>query len=235
MNHFTPLKLGRETLLLDASGAVFWPSQSTLLVADLHLEKASAFARQGQLLPPYDTRSTLDKLARTVLAFRPERVISLGDGLHHPSGWGTLDAADRRQLDALAQVCTWQWLAGNHDPDPPQSHGCFVGDHLTLGALDLRHHPSRQIERAEIAGHLHPRACLRFRGRRIARRCFATDGRRLIMPAFGAFAGGLDVLEPVFQSLFQGAFTAFFTGRRGPPRAIPSNRLEPSARAASSE
>jgi len=226
------VELAGERLVLDGRGAVYLPVRRTLVVADLHLEKGHAFAAAGRFLPPYDTRATLARLVELLTAHRPERVVSLGDGFHRRHGWERLGAEDRHQLDALAAVCAWTWLAGNHDPEAPVGHGAAHAATLALGGLTLRHHPATAPAPGEIAGHLHPRAGLRVRGRRVARPCFASDGERLLLPAFGAFAGGLDVWDPAVATLFARPFDVWLCGRDGRLRRLPASRLEGAPRRA---
>jgi DNA ligase-associated metallophosphoesterase len=227
------LEIRGERLVLDGRGAVYLPDHATLVVADLHLEKGRALAATGRLLPPYDTRATLARLAALLNDHRPERVVSLGDGFHRRHGWDRLGAEDKAQLDAIADVCAWTWLAGNHDPDAPAGHGEAVAGALTLGALTLRHLPAVGAT-GEIAGHLHPKAALRVRGRRVARPCFVSDGTRLVMPALGAYAGGLDVWDDAIAGLFTAPFDVWLCGRDGRLRRLPAARLEGARRRASS-
>ena len=196
-----------------AAGALYWESEDTLLVADLHLEKGAAFAARGMMLPPYDTRSTLQRLAACLDHFSPRRVVALGDSFHRSELAGRLSADDREELAALQQGRDWYWILGNHDPDLPESIGGFVCRSLMIGGITLCHQPS--LSRApEIAGHLHPVARIARRGEGIRRKCFATDGHRLVMPAFGAYAGGLNVLDEAFSSLFHWhLMEAWLTGR----------------------
>jgi hypothetical protein len=196
-----------------AAGALYWESEDTLLVADLHLEKGAAFAARGMMLPPYDTRSTLQRLAACLDHFSPRRVVALGDSFHRSELAGRLSADDREELAALQQGRDWYWILGNHDPDLPESIGGFVCRSLMIGGITLCHQPS--LSRApEIAGHLHPVARIARRGEGIRRKCFATDGHRLVMPAFGAYAGGLNVLDEAFSSLFHWhLMQAWLTGR----------------------
>jgi len=226
------LELAGERLVLDGRGAVYLPDHATLVVADLHLEKGQAFAARGRLLPPYDTRATLARLVALLNDHRPERVVSLGDGFHRRHGWERLGAEDRAQLEAIAAVCAWTWLAGNHDPEAPRGHGAAVAGELRVGTLTLRHLPAGGT--GEIAGHLHPKAALLVRGRRVARPCFASDGERLVMPAMGAFTGGLDVWDPAIADLFAGPFAVWLCGRDERLRRLPASRLEGAPRRASS-
>ena len=208
-----PIKLAGHSFLPVAAGALYWESEDTLLVADLHLEKGAAFAARGMMLPPYDTRSTLQRLAACLDHFSPRRVVALGDSFHRSELAGRLSADDREELAALQQGRDWYWILGNHDPDLPESIGGFVCRSLMIGGITLCHQPS--LSRApEIAGHLHPVARIARRGEGIRRKCFATDGHRLVMPAFGAYAGGLNVLDKAFSSLFHWhLMEAWLTGR----------------------
>jgi DNA ligase-associated metallophosphoesterase len=208
-----PIRLAGHSFLPVAAGALYWESEDTLLVADLHLEKGAAFAARGMMLPPYDTRSTLQRLAACLNRFSPRRVVALGDSFHRSELAGRLSADDREELAALQQGRDWYWILGNHDPDLPESIGGFVCRSLMIGGITLCHQPS--LSRApEIAGHLHPVARIARRGEGIRRKCFATDGHRLVMPAFGAYAGGLNVLDEAFSSLFHWhLMQAWLTGR----------------------
>lgn len=185
-----------------AAGALYWEAEDTLLVADLHLEKGAAFAALGMLLPPYDTRTTLERLAKAIRAVNPSRVVALGDSFHRPESALQLAGEDLAFLLKLQQGREWYWICGNHDPHLPASIGGTVCATLTICGLTLRHEPSPQQSAREIAGHLHPVARIARRGTAVRRRCFATDGIRLVMPAFGAYAGGLNVLDDAFASLF---------------------------------
>ena len=190
------------TLHADCAGALYWPEEGLLVVADLHLEKGSSFARRGTLLPPYDTTETLARLARLIAHYAPRFVMTLGDSFHDRDGHARLSAADRGSLTALQRGRDWIWITGNHDPDPAQGIGGSFGATLCIGALQFRHEPSRNAPAGEIAGHLHPVARIVQRGRAVSRRCFATDGKALVMPAFGAYTGGLNVRDRAFAAVF---------------------------------
>jgi DNA ligase-associated metallophosphoesterase len=209
------LTLADVTLVADTAGALFWPEEKMLIVADLHLEKGSAFAARGVLLPPYDTAATLARLARLVERYAPRLFIALGDSFHDDGGPLRMAPGDRGALKALQQGRDWVWIAGNHDADLPDGIGGRRADALALGALTFRHKPSEQTADGEIAGHLHPLARVAQRGRAVSRRCFAGDGRRLVMPAFGAYAGGLNVRDRAIFGLFGTlGFTAHMLGER---------------------
>src|SRR3954449_2674191 len=190
------------TLHADCLGALYWHEDGALIVADLHLEKGSSFARRGQLLPPYDTTETLARLARMIAHYAPRLVIALGDSFHDRGGHARLSAEDRASLTALQRGGDWIWITGNHDPDPADGIGGSFGATLSIGALNFRHEPSCDAPEGEIAGHLHPVARIAQRGRAVSRRCFATDGRSLVMPAFGAYTGGLNVRDRAFLAVF---------------------------------
>jgi uncharacterized protein len=183
-------------------GALYWREESALIVADLHLEKGSSFARRGQLLPPYDTTETLARLARLIAHYAPRTVIALGDNFHDGDGPARLSAQDRASLAALQRGRDWIWITGNHDPDPAEGIGGSFAATLALGALTFRHIPSHDAPEGEIAGHLHPVARVAQRGRAVSRRCFACDGRALVMPAFGAYTGGLNIRDRAFAAVF---------------------------------
>lgn len=213
-------------LVADVAGALYEPSSGALIVADLHLEKGSFFARRGQFLPPYDTATTLGRLAALVETYRPRAVIALGDSFHDRDAPARLGEADRASLAALQSGRDWIWVAGNHDPEPPAGCGGEAVAEMRLGALTLRHEPTAGAE-AELAGHLHPVAKIEIRGRRLRRRCFATDGARIVLPAFGAYTGGLNVRDAAFGGLFApSAMTVWMLGEEG-VYAIPAAGLRP--------
>lgn len=200
-------------LQADVSGALFQPDEATLIVADLHLEKGSHFARRGQFLPPYDTRATLEKLARAIRRFRPRRIICLGDSFHDDQAGERIAPSDRDSLRRLVAAQPWTWILGNHDPAVPSDVGGETAMSVTVAALQLRHEPAPAPAIGEICGHLHPKASVSARGQRLSAPCFVTDGHRLVMPAFGAYAGGLDVLDPAIARLFgRAGFRALLLG-----------------------
>jgi uncharacterized protein len=209
------IALAGATLVADCAGALYWPEESLLVVADLHLEKGSAFAARGVLLPPYDTATTLARLARLIERYAPRLVIALGDSFHDGGGPLRMSGADRAALVVLQRKRDWIWIAGNHDPDPASGIGGRFAKTLALGPLNFRHEPAEQTADGEVAGHLHPVARVAQRGRAVSRRCFAGDDRRLLMPAFGAYAGGLNVRDRAITVLFNTLdFTAHMLGER---------------------
>lgn len=205
------ISVNGETLLLDKSGAAFWPAQSTLIFADLHFEKGSAYAKRGALLPPYDTRATLKRMAEVVARRAPARIIALGDSFHDGDAAGRLDQEERAMLSAMVGCTEWIWVEGNHDPKPPPWLGGHVAAQVALGGLLFRHIPTGQ--KGEVAGHLHPATVVRGGGMGVRRRCFVSDGSCLLLPAFGAYAGGLDVHDAAVASLFAGGFEVHALGR----------------------
>ena len=208
--------LAGTPVLADQSGAILLPDDRTLVVADLHFEKGSAFASRGDAwLPPYDTGATLTRLERVCRHYRPRRVVCLGDSFHDLGGPGRMAKSDQARLRRLVQCQEWVWITGNHDPAPPPELGGEMMEALAVGPLTLRHEAATgALPSGEVSGHFHPKAAVRTRGRRISGRCFVTDGSRLILPAFGAFTGGLNVLDPALASLLRPAFRVFVIGRK---------------------
>jgi len=207
------IALAGETLLPDPSGALIWVEAATVVVADLHLEKGTSYGPRGITLPPYDTAVTLAALAAVLQRYRPGRVICLGDSFHDGGAGERIDPADRAALSALVEAHRWFWVAGNHDPKPPSMGGGRVVGELAIGALTFRHEAVRGVAAGEVSGHYHPRASWRARGRSVVGRCFVGDGERMILPAFGAYAGGLDVFDPAIARLFPVGFDIHLIAR----------------------
>lgn len=215
------LTVNGEACVLRCSGALWLPGRQTLIASDLHLEKGSAFAARGQMLPPYDSPATLARLEAEIDALDPRAVVLLGDSFHDSKAVSRMDGAQLTRLERLAAGRDWIWLEGNHDLDalagalvnPFKRLPGRVVETLALGGLFLIHEPQPDPAPGEVAGHLHPAARVAAYGRGVRRPCFVTDGRRLIMPAFGAFTGGLDVRDPAISGLFPTPPLAALLGR----------------------
>jgi hypothetical protein len=208
------LVVAGASFVADPGGVIYWPERGLLAVADLHLEKGSSFAARGVLLPPYDTAATLARLAALIAFYAPRVVVALGDNFHDRRGHARLADTDRATLLNLQRGCDWVWITGNHDPEPAEGIGGRFLSTLKVGAVTFRHQPEEGAC-GEIAGHLHPVARVTRRGRSVSRRCFAADGDRLVMPAFGAYAGGLNVRDRAFARVFQTlTFTAHMLGQQ---------------------
>lgn len=208
-----PVAIGEEAAFCDARGVLFFPRWRLLAVSDLHLEKGAAFARRGTMLPPYDTAATLLRLQAVIADYAPRVVVSLGDSFHDRDGADFMPPAFRDSLAAMMAGRDWYWIAGNHDPDKPAGIGGDSVAELRLGALTFRHEPRAAGGGGEVAGHLHPCARIVQRGRSVRRRCFAGDGSRIVMPAFGSFTGSLNILDRAYAGLFaREALTAYMLG-----------------------
>lgn len=195
-----------EACVLRCSGALHVVAHDVLIVADLHLEKGSAFAARGQMLPPYDSAATLQRLEDEIAEMNPARVVLLGDSFHDKRSIPRMAERDRETLERLAVGRDWLWLEGNHDrealgADLDRLPGTVI-ETMRLGALRLVHEPQPGEQPGEVAGHLHPSARVAAHGRGVRRPCFITDGRRIVLPAFGAFTGGLNVRDPAIAALF---------------------------------
>lgn len=205
-----PVSFAGEQWHLTRSGALFRPRGETLLVADLHLEKASFFASHGQMLPPYDSRETLERLADAIRQTGARRVFCLGDSFHDAEGYARMEPHAAGMLAALTRATDWVWIAGNHDADGmPRELGTIV-DEAEDGGVVLRHRATPGETRAELSGHFHPRLRVKIRERHIRRPCAvigtAADGpRRMILPAFGALTGGMDAADPMIVEAMQPA------------------------------
>ncbi|MEO1016354.1 MAG: ligase-associated DNA damage response endonuclease PdeM [Pseudomonadota bacterium] len=204
------VEVNGHELVLDREGVLYWPSERILVVADLHMEKGSALARRGALLPPYDTVVTLQKLEAIRKAYEPITVVSLGDGFHDGRGPKSLSLDVFDQLTRVMRGVQWCWITGNHDPLIPLELGGAAIASLDVAGLRFRHEP--QAETGEVAGHLHPKARVSGRSRKVSRPCFATDNSHLLMPAFGWYAGGLNVLNKAVNCLFPTGFDAYLLG-----------------------
>lgn len=191
------------TLIIDGRGCLVWPDEQLLIVSDLHLEKGSSFASQkAVLLPPYDTPATLERLAMCITDWQPKTVISLGDSFHDNNAALRLPQSFRLALNQLIDGRDWIWVCGNHDPTPPEGLGGTFCSEIQIGSLNFIHEPLTSFRVGEVAGHLHPKAKIRRRGKSVRRRCMVGDINRLILPAFGTFTGGLNVRDEAYDGLF---------------------------------
>jgi DNA ligase-associated metallophosphoesterase len=210
-----PLHLAGERLMLCPSGTVWWPARRTLVVADLHLEKGSHFAARGRMVPPYDTRETLDRLNQAIRRHSAARVIVLGDGLHDPEAYARMAESDRALLARVLGKVETIWVAGNHDPAPQEGLPGAFANELSEGGLHFRHiggvPPLPRFE-AELSGHFHPKATLATRAGGVTRPCFLATAQRLLLPSFGAYTGGLDVLDPALGAVSRQARRVFLLG-----------------------
>jgi uncharacterized protein len=206
-----PFDLAGIALVADLSGALYWEAQRLLVVSDLHLEKGSSFAARGVLLPPYDTAATLSRLAAVIARHNPRMVIALGDSFHDRDAHARLSDPDRDAISAMQAGRDWIWIAGNHDPALPSDLRGVIASEVCIGPIAFRHEPTGAF--GEIAGHLHPKARVATRARVTERRCFASDGERAVMPAFGAYTGGLSIRDIAFTKIFGAPdFTAHVLG-----------------------
>ncbi|MEM9421540.1 MAG: ligase-associated DNA damage response endonuclease PdeM [Pseudomonadota bacterium] len=229
-------RLKGVTVTFDPSGALILPELRVMVVSDLHFEKGSSYARKGVLLPPYDTTATLRRLAHAVERYSPQKIISLGDAFHDEGAEDRMSPDDMAHLSVLCGATEWVWVFGNHDPHPPRrfkGRACYK---FEIGGLVFVHEPG-DVSDWSVAGHLHPCAVALGEGRRLRRPCFITDGTRLVMPPFGAFTGGLNVLDPAVGAVFPGAFDVYMMGRervyqvprralRAEGRSFPTSQVE---------
>jgi uncharacterized protein len=213
MTAAAPIHLAGQRLMLDPMGALFWPEQRLLAVSDLHLEKGSSFARRGMLLPPWDTHATLDRLTLLLRRWSPQTVVALGDSFHDPLGSGRLPATEQHRLNAMSKAHRFIWVQGNHDPTPPEGLGGEWVETFAAGPMIFRHQAITTADPGEIVGHHHPKATIPARTGSVSRPCFVFDGRRLMMPAFGAYTGGLDVRDPAINRLFPRGGRVFLLGK----------------------
>lgn len=198
-----PFSFAGEELLLNSGQALYWPRERALLVADLHLEKASFYARFGQLLPPYDSRETLGRVADAVMQTGARRVFCLGDNFHDTDGAARLESHAAGMLEALTRATDWVWVSGNHDLGNVPC-GTAI-DELEVAGLILRHEALAGEARPELSGHFHPKLKVTARGRRVVRPCAVASERKLILPAFGALTGGMDAADPAIIAAMQPA------------------------------
>jgi DNA ligase-associated metallophosphoesterase len=184
-----------------------------LAVSDLHLEKGSSFARRGMLLPPWDTHATLDRLTLLLRRWSPAIVVALGDSFHDEHGATRLPTTEQQRLNAMAAAHRFIWVQGNHDPSPPSGLGGEWVESFAVGPMVFRHQAVIPANPGEVVGHYHPKAVIQARTGKISRPCFVTDLKRLMMPAFGAYTGGLDVRDPAISRLFPRGGRVFLLGK----------------------
>lgn len=208
-----PIHLAGERLMLDPAGALIWPATAMLVVSDLHLETGSSFARRGMLLPPWDTRATLERLTLLLRRYRPRIVVALGDSFHDKHGAQRLAEAEQRRLNAMTEAHRFIWVAGNHDPSPAPGIGGAWVETFETNSLLFRHVAAEGAAPGEVSGHYHPKASAPARGGAITRACFVADARRIILPAFGSYTGGLDVRDPAIMRLFPRGGRIFLLGK----------------------
>jgi DNA ligase-associated metallophosphoesterase len=205
--------LGRQCMVARLSGALWWPDERLLAFADLHFEKGSSYARMGQLLPPYDTRETLINMTAEIERLEPATVVCLGDSFHDLGGWARMHREDAALLAALAHRRRWLWIAGNHDAELPRTLRGEIAAAFERRGVVLRHRADGRVPAGEISGHFHPKLAVRAGGKTVVRRCFVEDGRRVVLPAFGAYAGGLDARHAALRALFPQGHVAHVLGR----------------------
>lgn len=200
-----PLSFANHEMRLVHGRALFWPRENALLVADLHLEKASFFAARGQMLPPYDSRETLERIALALRETGAQRVFCLGDNFHDSQGAARLEPHAAGMLAALVRVADWVWITGNHDAELDDPLGGTLAGEMVLGGINLRHRARQGVIEPELSGHFHPKLVVQTRGRRIARPCAVRSENRMILPAFGTLTGGMDAAAPEILSALQPA------------------------------
>jgi uncharacterized protein len=197
----SPFPFGGQSWQALPEGALYWCERQALIVADLHLEKASAFATRGQMLPPYDSLATLAALEAAFARSGAREIWCLGDSLHDDAATERMTQDVINRLADLMSHCRWVWITGNHDPNPAPRLGGECCEEAEIDGILLRHEARTGEERPEISGHFHPKWRLSVRGRSVSRRCFVMGPRKLILPSFGAFTGGLDACAPPIRSL----------------------------------
>ena len=205
-----PFSFADQEWRLGADRWLYWPAERALLVADLHLEKASFFARHGQMLPPYDSRATLERVALAIRASGARRVFCLGDNFHDSKGPDRLEPHARGMLAALTRAVDWLWITGNHDASMEAAAGGALAEELDIAGVVLRHRAKRGETAPELSGHYHPKLRMVHRERRISRPCLVASetagrGGRMILPAFGTLTGGMDAGDPAILAALQPA------------------------------
>lgn len=200
-----PFSFADQEFALAGERALYWPREQALVVADLHLEKASFYASTGQMLPPYDSRETLERVAATIRQTGARRVFTLGDNFHDAQGPDRLEPHAAGMLDALTRAVDWVWIAGNHDGDEARAPGGTVLEDIEISGIMLRHMALAGACGPELSGHFHPRLSVIARGRRITRHCAVRSEHRMILPAFGALTGGMNAADQAILDALQPA------------------------------
>lgn len=208
-----PFDFAGQPFRMLADRALFWPRHGALIVADLHLEKASWYAALGQPLPPYDSHDTLDRLAALAAETGARAIWCLGDSFHDRHAAARIAPAVAERLHAQAAATRLTWIAGNHDGLTGNAWGGDVADELVVDGIVFRHQSLASETRPEVSGHFHPKLRLNLRGRPVSRPCFAGNDRRLILPAYGSLTGGLAVEDPVIAANFSGGYQAMLVAR----------------------
>ncbi|MDT7952662.1 MAG: ligase-associated DNA damage response endonuclease PdeM [Acetobacteraceae bacterium] len=209
----TVVAFAGHELLLDPLGGLFWPARNLLAVADLHFEKGTAAAHAGSLLPPWDTAITLGRLGRLIETYRPATVVALGDTFHDRYGFSRMAPADAARLRAWAEHIHFVWVLGNHDPAPAPGLTGTATPCWSHAGLDFCHQARPGHTAPELVGHHHPKACIPTRAGAVTRPCFVVGADRLMLPAMGAFTGGLDVASPAIARLFPAGGRAYLLGQ----------------------
>jgi uncharacterized protein len=190
------LRFGGHDFQVAGRTALFWPSRAALIVADLHLEKASWFAARGQMLPPHDSIATLDRLAGLITTHHAREIWCLGDNFHDDDGANRLMGAARERLAMLTGAHVWHWITGNHDAHLPATIGGTIMDEAAVDGIVLRHKADRLERRPEMSGHFHPKFSAQAARGKVTRPCFVATASKLVLPAFGALTGGLAAQHP---------------------------------------
>ena len=206
--------LSSTRVIADISGALFWPEKKTLVFSDLHLEKGSWFAKQNIPLPPYDTLDTLNRVEKVINCFNPSRVISLGDSFHDDTWMERISKEQTERILNLTNSYEWLWIQGNHDPSgAPSLGGINVNDYFDP-PLTFRHEAKQAFADGEVSGHYHPKARIKLNRKSFSARCFISDERRVILPAFGSFTGGLNVMDRTISNFFKDDFKVLLLGSK---------------------
>jgi len=193
--------LNGDEVAAHADGTALFDRGRMMVVSDLHLEKGRALSTTSPI-PQYDTDATLDSLEKAIFRDQPERLLFLGDSFHRSDLARSLAPSHQDRIHALARGREVIWITGNHDPDLPSFLPGTAAEEILIGSIWFRHIALTEFTGGEVSGHYHPKARIKTRARGVSGKCFIHDGRRLIMPAFGAYTGGLSVEAPAINGLF---------------------------------